>query len=295
MSTEYDHTGYGGLFLYREIYIDVVFAANFLMDFVLLRLVGAFLGIRAVWYRTLLGAVLGAVSSCLIVLIPADCPYPAVYVLHLLTAAAMVCGGYKIHSKNMLIKVTLTLYVLAFLCGGFWELLTRGRKLVLWMFLFFTGLTYLFFTICVKGYQNWLRKRETFCRVKLKAHGKILNLTGLYDTGNLLTDPITGKPVSIVEEQTLAELVPAAVIKKLKDMKKTEGEYDDPVWESLHPHFIVYCSVGNNGTLPVVTLEDMCIYRGEQIIYVYHPVIAISAASFHSQGRYQVILNGKIM
>lgn len=281
--------------MYREIYIDVVFVTNFLMDFVLLRLTGIFLGIHAVWHRSLLAAVLGAVSSCFILMIPTDHLYPAAFVLHLMTAAAMAGIGYKINSKGMLVKATVALYVLAFLCGGFWDVLARGREMVLWMFLFFTGFSYFFFSICVRGYQSWMRKREIFCRVKLKAQGKTLNITGLYDTGNLLTDPITRKPVSIVEEQTLAELVPAAAINRLKDMEGTVGEYDDPVWESLHPHFIVYCSVGNDGTLPVVTLEDMCIYRGEQIIYVYHPVVAISVAPFHSQGRYQMILNGKIM
>lgn len=281
--------------MYREIYIDVVFVTNFLMDFVLLRLTGMFLGIHAVWYRSFCGAVLGAVSSCFILLIPTDDLYPAAFALHLMTAAAMAGIGYKIDSKRMLARITLTLYVLAFLCGGFWDILTRGREIALWMFLCFTGFSYFLFSLCVRGYQNWLRKRETFCRVKLKAQGKTVNLTGLYDTGNLLADPLTGKPVSIVEEQTLAELVPAAALKRLKDMEKTVGEYDDPVWESLHPHFIVYCSVGTDGTLPVVTLEDMCIYRGEQIIYVYRPVVAVSAAPFHSQGRYQIILNGKIM
>ena len=281
--------------MYREIYIDVVFVTNFLMDFVLLYLTGMFLGIHTAWYRCFFGAVLGAVSSCFILFIPTDYVYPAAFVLHVITAAAMARIGYKIDSKRMLARITLTLYVLAFLCGGFWDILTGGREIALWMFLCFTGLSYCFLAICVRGYQNWLRKRETYCRVKLKAQGKTVDLTGLYDTGNLLADPLTGKPVSIVEEETLAELVPAAALKRLKDMEKTVGEYDDPMWESLHPHFIVYCSVGNDGTLPVVTLEDMCIYRGEQIIYVYRPVVAVSAASFHSQGRYQIILNGKIM
>ncbi len=265
------------------------------MDFVLLRLTGMFLGIRTVWYRSLLGAVLGAVSSCFILILFIDGPYPVVILLHILTAVIMAAAGYSIDSRSTLLKSVLALYICAFLCGGFWEALIRGGKMILWIFLCFTGLSYLFFSICVRGYQNWMRKKEIFCKVRLKAGGKTLDVTGLYDTGNLLTDPFTRKPVSIVEEQTFAELVPEAALERLKDRKETVGEYDDPVWESLRPHFIVYCSVGNEGMLPVVTLEDMCIYRGSQIIYVYHPVVAVSTASFHSQGRYQMILNGKIM
>lgn len=281
--------------MYREIYIDVVFITNFLMDFVLLRLTGMFLGIHTVWYRSLLGAALGAGSACFILIMFIDGPYSVVFLLHILTAVIMAAAGYSLDSGGMLLKAVLTLYIWAFLCGGFWDVLIRGGEMVLWIFLCFTGLSYLFFSICVRGYRNWMRKKGVFCRVRLKAQGKVLDVTGLYDTGNLLTDPLTRKPVSIVEEQTLARLVPEAALKRLKDRTGIAGEYDDPIWESLHPHFIVYCSVGDEGMLPVVTLDDMCVYRGGQIIYVYHPVVAVSAAPFHSQGRYQMILNSKIM
>ena len=71
--------------MYREIYIDVVFVTNFLMDFVLLYLTGMFLGIHTAWYRCFFGAVLGAVSSCFILFIPTDYVYPAAFVLHVIT------------------------------------------------------------------------------------------------------------------------------------------------------------------------------------------------------------------
>ena len=66
--------------------------------------------------------------------------------------------------------------------------------------------------------------------------------------------------------------------------------------ESLHPHFIAFSSVDDHGgMLPVITLEEMCIYRGEQIVYVYHPAIAVSSSPLDSGGAYQMILNGKII
>lgn len=282
--------------MYREIYIDVVFVTNFLMDLVLLRLTGMFLGIRAVWYRSLFGAFIGSISSCLILFIPIENRYPAVIVLHVLTAAAMTGAGCRIKSENMLARATVTLYILAFICGGLWDVISGGGNMSLGSFLVFTGASYLSLALCVRGYRKWEDKRETFCRVLLRAQGRTADIMGFYDTGNLLTDPLTNKPVSIVEEQAITALLPPGVLTGLKDMEETVGKYDDPLWESLHPHFIVFSSVGGHGgTLPAVMLEEMCIYRGEQLIYVYHPVVAVSDTSFHPKGKYQIILNGKIM
>lgn len=282
--------------MYREIYIDVVFVTNFLMDFVLLRLAGMLLSIRAVWYRSLMGAAFGSLSSCLILMIPTKGWYPAVFLLHLLTAAAMAGIGCRITSAHMLARAAIVLYLLAFLCGGLWNVLAAGKDVSLGSFLFFAGLSYFLAAACIRGYRKWLREDEVFCKVRMKAQGKTLTLTGFYDTGNLLTDPVTGKPVSIVEEQAMAALVPAAILDGLKNMEKAVGKYDDSMWESLHPHFIIFYSVGDcEAMLPAVTLEDMCIYRGEQAIYVYHPVVAVSSSAFHSRGKYQVILNGRIL
>lgn len=282
--------------MYKEIYIDVVFATNLLMDFVLLRLTGMLLGIRAAWHKSLLGAVIGALSSCLILIIPTDNLYPAAFLLHVLSAAAMAKTGCKVKSKSMLARAAATLYIMAFLCGGFWDVISAGNSVALKTFLIFTGASYLSLAVCVRGYRKWSQKEERICQALLKTRQKTVTVTGFYDTGNLLTDPLTNKPVSIVEEQVLTQLLSASALNELKNMKETVGAYDDPLWESLHPHFIFFRSVGDQeGMLPAITLDEMCIYRGEQIIYVYRPVIAVSSAPFHAKGKYQIILNGQII
>lgn len=284
--------------MYREIYIDVVFVTNFLMDFVLIRLTGILLGIRAVWYRSLLGAALGALSSCLILILPTDIFYPAAFVLHIATAAAMAKIGCSVNSKRMLAGATAALYLLAFLCGGFWDVISakESRVFGLGAFVVFTGASYFAFAVCVRKYRKWSSRGEVFCPVRLTFQEKALTLRGFYDTGNLLCDPLTKKPVSIAEEQALAALVPEEALNELKNIQEAVGKYDDPLWESLRPHFIAFSSVdGRGGTLPVITLEEMCIYRGEQVIYVYRPSIAVSSAPFDSKGAYQMILNGKIL
>ena len=285
--------------MYREIYIDMVFVTNFLMDLVLLRLTGMLLGIRAVWHKSLLGALIGALSSCLIltlsVIIPIENGHPVVFALHVLTAAAMARVGCG-QKKSMLARTTAALYILAFLCGGLWDVLPGAEDRRFGSFLLFTGITYVLLSLSVQGYRKWSSRGETICRVRMCVQGKSADAEGFYDTGNLLTDPLTNKPVSIVEERVLETLLPAELLAGLWEMDETGAAPCGALWESLRPHVIVFSSVGGQkGTLPAVMIDEMCIYRGEQLIYVYHPVLAVSKTPFHPRGRYQIILNGKIV
>lgn len=105
--------------MYQEIYIDVVFAANLLMDYLLLRLVGWFLRCRAGRRRCFAAAALGAFGSCLILCIPSENTPVLTVALHGFCALVMLRIGLKIQKGALLLKAFLMLYLTAFLCGGF--------------------------------------------------------------------------------------------------------------------------------------------------------------------------------
>ena len=70
-------------------------------------------------------------------------------------------------------------------------------------------------------------KAREMVPLQLRCQGRRVNVKALFDTGNTLTDPITGKPVVVLEGQRGAELLgvhatkdmflnPAAGLEKLK-------------------------------------------------------------------------------
>ena len=63
--------------MYQTIYIDIVFLTNFLMDYMLLRLVGRFLHLGGSRFRCLASAALGAGFSCLLLYMPVRIVFPA--------------------------------------------------------------------------------------------------------------------------------------------------------------------------------------------------------------------------
>ena len=66
-----------------EIYIDVVFAANLLMDYILLRILGSILRLKGNGRRCFAAAVTGALFSCFILCIPIE-ESPLIFVLLLI-------------------------------------------------------------------------------------------------------------------------------------------------------------------------------------------------------------------
>ena len=90
-------------------------------------------------------------------------------------------------------------------------------------------------------------------------------LTALIDTGNSLTDPFTGEPVSILERTAADELFCGRM----------------PGTDAVHP----YCSVGRKeGILPAVRLEKLCIYeRGPR--WIEAPLVGISEDAVSSMER----------
>lgn len=274
-SSKYVFEGYRGCFVYYEIFIDVFFLINMVLDYFLLRIVNRLLKCSATHLRSLLGSVLGALGVCLIIIWPARSTILNTILVHVVINTFMVKFGCKIKDWRMLIRGILLLYAASFLCGGALLLLRQYTGPVgLKTFLFLSTISYLMITAGIKVYTYLKKKVSHIYDVVLYADGKHKEVKGLYDTGNRLRDPFNRKPVSIVDGSAAKELFPSGAIEKFK------------------PHYIPFKSVGcNHGVILTVTLTSMCL-KGEGAEKVIdHPVIALAQDSNSFSGDYQMILN----
>ena len=96
-----------------EIYIDVVFGANLLMDYILLRVLGMALGLRRRPGRCLAAALVGALFSCLVLWFPKEA-FPAAVILHGLCAAGMIRIGFGVKKGALLLNTVFMLDAAAF-------------------------------------------------------------------------------------------------------------------------------------------------------------------------------------
>lgn len=258
--------------MYYELYVDVLFLVNFMMDYLLLLLVRQILKRRVAGVWVLLGAALGALSTCIVFLLPIHSVFKFI-LFYLFVDTMMIVVGLKIRKIRDYIKAMLLLYIGAFFIGGvmgYFHQYLRGGSL--------------FFVLAVLGYylacgvwrflEKHSRYEATFCEVEVYANGKMHIIHALVDTGNRLKDPVTGKAVSVVDE---------TVTKTLFENQEM------PYW------YIPYHSVGKkNGILKTISIDRIHIL-GEREVWIDSPVLAISEESFAEQGEYHLILNPDLL
>lgn len=263
--------------MYYEIYIDVLFLVNFMMDTLLLMLVGKILKCNAASGRILLGAATGAFLSCVLIMIPFLSPVIKMILLHTAVNTCMIAVAFRMKSRSMFLKGLVLLYICAFLMGGVLQWLYPWIRTGSY---FFAAAVFAWFL--VKGI--WKFIAGVFCvnqnsyRVILFVKEQKCEVSAWADTGNTLKDPISGEPVHILD---------ISAAKRIWKNKEMEGL-----------RYIPFHTVQGNSVMPVVRIEKMCIQTkkdDDEMIWVEHPVLGISKESIFEQEEYQMLLNPEIL
>lgn len=260
--------------MYNEVYIDILFLMNFLMDTLVLLIVRRILGCRATLKRILAGSAVGACMTCLIVALPLGGSVLKFLLFHILAASSMIVIGLRIMEARSFVEAYIVLYISGFLLGGVFQWLSQYVRYMS-IFFAFAVVSY-FVVIAIWSYIVYLRRIEEFqCRVTFYLDGEKYSLKALIDSGNSLMDPDTGKPVCIMERSIIEPLLKKRGLAMLS--------------------FVPYNSLGNvNGELPTVQLGRICIHRNTEK-WVEKPVIGICSQKLSSGGEYQMILNPEIL
>lgn len=280
----------------QEIYIDVVFAANLLMDYLLLRLVAKFLKCRTRRRRCCIAAASGALGSCLILCIPSENTPVLTVVLHGFCALIMLKIGLKIQKGALLLKAFLMLYLTAFLCGGFWEAVSGERTLTIKVFLLCVFVVYTGSSTFIFVADSIRAGRRNIYPVTLGYCGRVQSAYGFYDSGNLLVDPVSGKPVSLIEADLLEKLLPIQTTETLKKLTGNPKELRNMEIAGLKPHYLSLRTVGENSQMFLaVMLDDLCIHTPGEVIHISGPVFALTFESSILDREYKILLNSRLL
>lgn len=190
-----------------ELYADSLLLLNFVMNLYLLILVDRSTIRTAAGRRLLLGAAFGAVCYFLPFLWNAA-PILKLSVCFLGGTAGMLFLAFPVKGFKMFLKLLkyLTLYSVG-MGGGMLLLLRAAGRLGVSsdgvLALMGTGgILFLFLRRFDPGHSP----KDCLCRATLIRGGKRLTVNALIDSGNSLTEPVSGKPVSVVEENVFRSL-----------------------------------------------------------------------------------------
>ena len=177
------------------VYLDVVILLNFLVDFLLILGTNRLCGYPPGPGKASLAAGLGGIYA-------GACLVPGLRflgnwlwrIVSLALIALIAFGFSKSALRRGIVFVLLTMAlggaVTVLGSGGFWGLVAAAGCLCL---------------MCVFGFRGVIGG-EAYVPVELSYGGKKLRLTALRDTGNTLRDPVTGKPVLVVNSEAAQKL-----------------------------------------------------------------------------------------
>lgn len=255
--------------MYYEVYIDVLFLVNFMMDYLLLLIERKALRCPVGHGNICIGAGLGALLTCLAVAVQLPA-FIKIILFHFVINVIMIRTGLKIRFGRDFLKAYVMLYICGFLLGGIFEYLHQYVKTVS-----------LFFAVAVASYYlvlgsmkvlTWMQRfGEYHCKVDLYLGETKNTVEAFIDTGNSLRDEVTGCPVCVLEKKSAGFLRAAGPEAKL--------------------HYIPYHTVGKEaGVLPVLRIDKMCVKK-EKEYWIERPVIGICEEDISAGGGYQMILN----
>ena len=182
--------------MYYEVYIDVMFLVNFMMDVLILFSVKALMKMPGSTKRVIAGGLVGSGLSCLVVILRLPVGI-TMAVLHMLVSSGMVVCGLKIRSFSEFLKCYILLYFVSVLIGGILGML---KPYVKYTSLYFAVVIGCYYTIrAIWEFLCRLQKEELkICRIILYQEGSCCEIRGLWDTGNVLKDPLSEKTVCIL-------------------------------------------------------------------------------------------------
>jgi stage II sporulation protein GA (sporulation sigma-E factor processing peptidase) len=213
----------------EEIYGDVLFIINFSIDFLSLYMVGKLLHIPMKAWRVILGASLGAYYGVLELVLTVGKAVSC-----LLTALVMLFMCFLAFGKQSLHRFALTVVLFCgvnMLIGGMMtaafvklgayeqyieiggELHTIYGDMPIWLFAILSGVS----ALATWGIGRIFRGRNAVrvCDLIVRLDGKEKALRGLVDSGNLLSEPLSGTPVIFIKEAA-ADFLPMTLLEAMR-------------------------------------------------------------------------------
>ena len=184
------------------IYLDLLFLFNWWIDFFLLIVVKLTLKRMTKIIRIIIASFVGALSIIFLFL---NISYLGFLIIKILLGVLMCIIAFKYKSLSYTINNLIYLLMSGIILGGAINLIKVNLETNKFLyFLIVTLITPIILLGYVKQNKKLKKNYSFYYQVKLIFKNlKEINLSAFLDTGNKLTDPVTNKPIILVEKKCL--------------------------------------------------------------------------------------------
>lgn len=316
--------------MYLEVYIDVIFMINFIMDLVILVIVKNLVKYPTSKLRLCMGAAIGALSACILSVLQNLNTLIQILFVYIFISYFMITLTFQKQKIKARIKGVILLYITTFFLGGAMNSLYYNTKLGYYFteiingrysninlfhnrklpFIILTAIFFILSALIFIAVLKRLGKTDLgLYQIELVYQGKKNKIVGFLDTGNLLYDPIFKKPVMITELLAIEPLLSKSQIRQIRTVLNSFEENNELVpvcdedsqdgLENIEPvniMMIPYRSVGKkHGMIPAFILDEINIWNKDEKKTRKRVYTAISGNVLNGQREYQAILHKEIM
>mgnify|MGYP004637086005 CR=1 FL=1 len=250
-----------------NVYLDVYFGFNFLMDVAVLYITGEIIKNSKSIIRTVVAALLGSFYATALLI--ANRHGILIYILTYIVVAQLmilIAFGYS-NLKDNLTKLS-GMYFSVLVLNGAINLLGINTKMC--SVIFATAIMCVVAKKIIRKIRKNIRISTTVKMVNISYKAQNVKVKALVDTGNSLYEPFTKKPVSIIEKKEIGKW-------NFSDMKFI---------------YIPFNSIGEKGgLLKAVIADNMEVDKR----IVEKPIVGIFDGKLSRNGRYNMILHPDII
>lgn len=273
------------------VYVDILLVVNLIVDFFLLKITFKLLKTNPKPIRILISSGIGAMSS-LYIFFPESTAFIDITV-QLIISSLMIFSALGFKTLKYFLRSVVVFFTVTCVYGGImtalWQALKPKGMVINNSVVYFNISPLVLIVSTSVGYFSYLflskilatpSKTAKKCTLTLYALGKSVGLTGIIDTGNSITDILSGSEIIIVDKAVAVSLL------------GTEDFLSDPVYATRYR--TIPCETVMGRSLLEGFRCDMGEIRFEdKVISLTNPIIAISKTPIKEN--YSAILNPKIL
>ena len=294
------------------VYLDVILIENLCMNYIILFATGYIMKLKIKHLRIILSSTIGEVYPIISYM-----DIIAVYstlIAKVILSISMVYIAYYPKNIKLCLKELLLFYLVSFVFGGcaFALLYIIKPQNILMKNGVYIGtypvkvaiigalvgfiITYLAFKL-IKGR---ITKKNVFYEVTIIFKGKIVEVTAMLDTGNLLKDPISQTPVMLVQKDKLYKIIPKNILDSIeKALGGDENiEIDTKERNEYFSKFriIPFKSIGKqNGMLIGFKADKIKIDINDNVEDLKNIIIGIYNGKFSKSEKYSALIGLDIL
>ena len=268
--------------MYYKLYIDSVFILQMTSNLYLLSLAGQILQCTATHKRIWMGAAIGTVITCVVIITPIGTIGFRTLISAIPVSMCMLRAAFRFCPGKKLICGSLVMAGCGFFLGSIMIWILNHLRMLL------KGDISILITI-MTGYLSYRILSKILVIVRSKKESSLktvaidipetqceLHVQALLDTGNHLADPITGAPVCLVSRKLAEQICSGFKPEKY--------------------HAIPFRSVGRDkGVLDAYELPRLVIEEQDRSIVREHVIVAICNTGISEESIYQMILHPRLL